>query len=97
MLESSMQGFLDDEISDQEYYDGIIRFVYSGNIRCGEYEGNQYVIKKLDFTNFIIYSEYIIDGKREIHDAFPISKNKLLRLINNHAKKQGFILRDYNY
>lgn len=96
MLET-IQTFLDNEISDQEFYDGIIRFIYSGNIRCGEYEGNQYVIQKLDLNNFVIYCEYTIDGKREIHQAFSIQKNKLLRHINDYAKKQGFIIRDYNY
>lgn len=92
-----LRGFLDDEISDQEYYDGIIRFIYSGNIRCGEYEGNLYIIQKLDLDNFIIYCEYTIDEKREVHQTFSIRKNKLIRHINNYARKQGFIIRDYNY
>ncbi|WP_010095343.1 hypothetical protein [Ornithinibacillus scapharcae] len=96
-MHKTMQDFLNSEISDQEYYDGIIRFIYSGNIRCGEYEGNLYIIHKFNLNNFIIYCEYTIDGKKEIHQSFSIQKNKLLRLINDYAKKQGFLIRDYHF
>ncbi|TCN26491.1 hypothetical protein [Mesobacillus foraminis] len=44
-MEEIVQSFLETEISDQDYYEGIIRFIYSGNIRCGEYECNQFVVK----------------------------------------------------
>ncbi|MBT2757457.1 hypothetical protein J7E71_16160 [Mesobacillus foraminis] len=89
------QSFLETEISDQDYYEGIIRFIYSGNIRCGEYECNQFVVKKMELLNFIVYEEYEINKKREIHNSFSISKNKLLGIINDYAGKQGFIIRDF--
>ena len=92
-----LKDFLETEISDQEFYDGIIRFVYSGNIRCGEYEGNQFVVKKMDLLNFIIYEEYVIDQKREIQQSFSISKNKLINEMNRYAKKQGFTIRDFKW
>lgn len=92
MLEK-MESFLANEITDQEYYDGIIDFVTSCNIRSGEYECNEYVIKKMDAFNFIIFPEYIIDGKREIHSSVSISKEKLVKLITSYARKQGFVLR----
>lgn len=38
---------------------GIIRFVLDGNIRTGEYEGNEYIIKKLNYFDFLIFKEYI--------------------------------------
>ena len=85
-----LKEFLEDEVMYQEFYDGIFDFIVSGKIRNGEYEGNLHVIKKMDLENFIIYVEHEIDGKREIHRTPSIRKNKLLRLVNRHAKKQGY-------
>ncbi|MGD6874255.1 hypothetical protein ACQCU1_19000 [Sutcliffiella horikoshii] len=93
-MQELIQSFLEDEISDQEFYDGIIDFIYSFNIRCGEYECNRFVIKKMDHLNFIIFDEYVIDGKREIHNSVSIHKNKLINLVNEYAKEQGFVLRN---
>lgn len=95
-MQEILKSFLEIEISDQEYYDGIISFIYSYNIRCGEYECNQFVVKKMDELNFIVFEEYQIDNKREIHQSFSISKHKLIKTINNYAKKQGFVQRDFN-
>ncbi|AXI08482.1 hypothetical protein CUC15_05920 [Oceanobacillus zhaokaii] len=94
-MQEILQSFLEIEISDQEYYDGIIRFIYSGNIRCGEYECNQFVVKKMDLLNFIVFEEYEINKKREIHNSFSISKNELIKTINDYAKTQGFLIRDF--
>lgn len=94
-MQEILQSFLEIEISDQEYYDGIIRFIYSGNIRCGEYECNQFVVKKMDLLNFIVFEEYEINKKREIHNSFSLSKNELIKTINDFAKKQGFLIRDF--
>ncbi|GAA0415888.1 MAG: hypothetical protein ACQEWU_07145 [Bacillota bacterium] len=92
-MQELLQSFLEDEISDQEFYDGIIDFVYSFNIRSGEYECNRFVIKKMDHLNFIIFDEYVIDDKREIHNSVSIHKNKFIKLVNEFAKKQGIIIR----
>lgn len=96
-MEEIIHSFLEVEVSNQEYYDDIIRFIYSYNIRCGEYEGNQFVVKKMDILNFIVFEEYEIDNKREIHHSFSISKKKLIKMINDYAKKQGFIFREFNW
>ncbi|MDL4839432.1 hypothetical protein [Aquibacillus rhizosphaerae] len=96
-MEEILQAFLEIEISDQEYYDGIIRFIYSGNIRSGEYEGNQFVITKMDQLNFIVYEEYVIDKKREIHNSFSISKNRLIKMINKYALKQRISIRSFHW
>ena len=57
--------FLQAEISSQELYEEIYKFIDSYHIRNGEFEGNEYVIKKMDQDNFIIFPEYIYeDGKR---------------------------------
>jgi hypothetical protein len=96
-MQEILDSFLETEITDQEYYDAIIRFIYSGNIRCGEYECNQFVIRKMDLSNFIIYEEYVINKKREIHHSFSLSKNKLLQVMNEYAKKQGFLVRSFEW
>lgn len=96
-MQEILTEFLETEITDQDYYDGIIHFIYSGNIRCGEYECNQFVVKKMDLLNYIIFEEYVIDKKREIHQSFSVSKSKLLKVINEYAKKQGFIIRNYEW
>lgn len=89
-----IQSFLEDEVSDQEYYDAIIDFIWSDNIRCGEYEGNQFVIQKVDKDNIILFEEYVIDGKREVHNAFSLHKSKLMKYINEYAHRQGFSLKN---
>ncbi|MEZ2715037.1 hypothetical protein CHH57_00200 [Niallia circulans] len=94
-MEGILESFLEVEISDQEFYDGIIDFIYNGNIRCGEYECNEFVIRKMDLLNFVVYVEYVIDDKREIHGSFSIAKNKLLQAINEYARKQGFAIRNF--
>lgn len=94
-MEEIVQSFLGVEITDQEFYEGIIDFIDNGNIRCGEYECNEFVIKKMDLLNFIVYVEYEIDKKREIHGTFSMSKITLLKTIHEYAKRQGFIMSGY--
>ncbi|PGS46514.1 hypothetical protein [Bacillus sp. AFS041924] len=94
-MKNVIESFLEDEISHQEFYDGIIDFIDSYNIRCGEYECNTFVIKKMDHLNFIIFQEYVLqDGHRTIHESFTIFKDNLISTINKFAKKQGFQIRD---
>jgi hypothetical protein len=92
-MEETLQSFLKCEVSDQDFYDGIIDFIHNGNIRCGEYECNQFVIKKMDPLNFIVFEEYVIEEVREIHHSISISKAQFSRTINEYAEKQGFIIR----
>ncbi|PEK98902.1 hypothetical protein [Bacillus sp. AFS017336] len=90
-----IESFLVDEISQQEFYDGIIDFITSYNIRCGEYECNTFVIKKMDHLNFIIYQEFVLqDGHRTIHNSITIFKDNLISKINEFASKKGFKIRD---
>lgn len=73
-------------------YEEIIHFINSYEIRNGEFECNEFVIKKMDRENFIIYPEYN-DGKGEIMitDSMSVYKNNLLNEINNYAKSKGII------
>ena len=89
--------FLAEEISYQEFYDSIYDFIADQNIRSGEYEGNIFVIKKLDRLNFIIYKEFSHgnDGHREIYNAVSIFRKDLLMALNEHAITQGFKVKGY--
>ena len=78
--------FLQAEINSKEYYDSITNFVNLNEIRRGEFEGNEYVIMKVDRDNFIIFPEYD-DGEAGIQIPFSLSiyKNRLLDAINSYA------------
>lgn len=93
-IKDIITSFLQSEINTQELYDDIINFVTSFHVRNGEFEGNEYIIKKMDQTNFIIYSEYETEQiKREIHAAFSIYRHDLIRIINSRAESIGIITR----
>lgn len=85
-----IERFLDDEISSQELYQSIYDFITSFHIRTGEFEGNYYIIKKMDQGNFIIFPENIYPDHREIPNCIAIYRNDLIDKITMHAKKQGF-------
>ncbi|MDT0003985.1 hypothetical protein QJV14_11190 [Listeria cossartiae subsp. cayugensis] len=87
----TIERFLDDEISSQEMYEAIYDFITSFHIRSGEFEGNRYIIKKMDRINFIIFPEdiYPNTGDREIPYCTSIYKNTLITRINEYAKTQG--------
>ena len=88
-----MENFLQAEINTQELYQDIIAFVKSHHIRSGEFEGNEYIIKKMDQTNYIIFSEYEDnDGNREIYAAKSIYRNCLIKQINEYATSKGISL-----
>lgn len=84
--------FLQAEINLKEYYDSITNFISLYEIRKGEFEGNEYIIMKVDRDNFIIFPEYD-DGKSgiQIPFSFSIYKNKLLDAINSYAQEKGIL------
>ncbi|NOU79310.1 hypothetical protein GC101_10495 [Paenibacillus sp. LMG 31459] len=89
-----IERFLEDEISSQELYESIYDFVTSFHIRSGEFEGNYYIIKKMDKDNFFIFPENIYpDNHREIPNCFSIYQDNLVKSINSHAKKLSFIIK----
>lgn len=77
--------FLRDEIGSEESYKNILDFIESYDIRSGEFEGNRYIIKKMDRINFFVYSEDIYpDGTREISNTTNIYKDELIKAIKEH-------------
>ena len=93
-----LNGFLRSEINNQELYNDIMAYIISFHIREGEFEGNEYVIKKLDQTNFIIFSEYVSpNGKREIHGAISLYRRQLIVSINDYARTKGLCITEFDW
>lgn len=84
--------FLQAEINSKEYYDSIMNFISLYEIRKGEFEGNEYIIMKIDRDNFIIFPEYD-DGESGIQIPFSqsIYKKDLVNEINKYAQQKGII------
>ncbi|WP_313340457.1 hypothetical protein [Lacrimispora sp.] len=88
-----MEGFLQSEINTQELYEDIIDFITSYHVRNGEFEGNEYVINKIDQTNYIIFPEYKDEnGEREVHAAEVAYRENLIKRINEYASKKNIII-----
>lgn len=87
-----IQRFLKSEINSKEFYDDIVNFITSYEIRKGEFEGNEFVIQKISRENFIIYPEYP-DGEDEIQIpyAFALYKERLLNELKKYAIEKGII------
>lgn len=81
--------FLQAEINSKEYYEGILHFITSYEIRKGEFEGNEYVILKMDRDNFILFPEYD-DGEEEKQIPFSLAiyKDNLVKVIKQYAKQK---------
>lgn len=64
-------------------YEGIIEFIISPNVRNGEYECNTFIIKKMDYLNFIIFQEYTnrTETRRAIHKATSMYVKNLIEKI----------------
>lgn len=92
-----LERFLQAETNTQELYEDVMSFIISYHIRCGEFEGNEYIIKKMDRTNFILFPEYTdADGERETHGAISIYRNNLIKEINNYAQVKGIQVIEVN-
>lgn len=84
--------FLQAEINSKEYYVGIMNFINSYEIRKGEFEGNEYVIMKMDRDNFIIFPEYDDEeGGIQIPFSLSVYKNNLIDAINRYVQMKGII------
>ena len=81
-----IKDFLYSEMSIEELYKDI----NSDEIQKGEFEGNQYILKKIDKENFILYAEYE-DKKGVVKDmsgtAQFIHKDKLIEIIEKYRKE----------
>lgn len=91
--EKILENFLSSEIQSAELYREMINFIESYEIRRGEFEGNEYIIKKLDRNNFLLYPEYGGDNGMElfIPYAMAVCKDELLKAAADRAKLNGII------
>ena len=84
--------FLQAEINSKRYYDSIMDYITSYEVRKGEFEGNEYIVMKIDRDNFIIFPEYEDRaGGIQIPFSLSIYKNSLINAINEYAKGKGII------
>ncbi len=85
-----LKNFIEAEINTKALYDEIIHFINSYEVRRGEFEGNEYVILKMDRENFIIYPEHVDrEGNLDISFSMAVYKTDLLRQINKAARYKG--------
>ncbi len=85
-----LKDFLEAEINTKELYDEMVYFINSYEVRRGEFEGNEYVILKMDRENFIIYPEHEDrKGNLDISFSMAVYKTDLLRQINKAARYKG--------
>ena len=84
--------FLYSEMSIQGLYKEIIFFINSDEIQKGEFEGNEYIVKKIDKETFILYAEYENEEGR-VKDmsgtAQFIHKDKPIEIIEKYKKENG--------
>ncbi len=87
--QKAIHEFLWNEESHIEGGIGLLEFIGDECIRRGEYEGNEWLVKKMDPMNFLLYTEYILqDGKRLVGNCIPFSKDELFKIVQD-AKQKG--------
>ncbi|MDQ0271273.1 hypothetical protein [Cytobacillus purgationiresistens] len=75
--------FLDSEIMDLETYKIIYDFIALDNFRFGEYEGNQYVIRKIN-NNHIQIEDEVATETTGIPRIELYRRGKLLHILENY-------------
>lgn len=71
--------FFHAEFGGQDRYEALAGFVGTDALRSGRYEGNEYVLEKLDPESFLMYREDEYPGGRvEVSDAALLDKDELL-------------------
>lgn len=65
--------FIEDELMDEASYQMILDFITLPNFRSGEYEGNRYVIRKVNKTYIQIEDEVAFEhtGVRQVESFTP--------------------------
>lgn len=85
-----IKNFLYSEMRIEELYKEIMFFINSDKIQKGEFEGNEYIVKKIDKENFVLYAEYE-DEEGTVKDmsgtARFICKDKLIEIIEKYKKE----------
>jgi hypothetical protein len=83
--------FLMTEASEKDLANTMLQFINSYEIRNGEFEGNSYIVRKMDCNNFIIFEEHVDQaGNKMIIKAFSIYRKELQDAIFEKAKDLGY-------
>lgn len=85
-----LKNFLEAEISSIELLEDMLMFINSNEIRKGEFEGNEYIIYKVDKENFILYPVYDVKIELQILYSLSINRNELLTAINDFVESKKF-------
>ena len=86
-----LEDFLSSETNDYELAELIIKFINCPHIRIGEFEGNEYVVKKIDRNCLQIFSDLTDNnGIRHVSKELNICREDLQKAIVNNGKKYGY-------
>ncbi|TFJ91248.1 hypothetical protein [Lentibacillus salicampi] len=75
--------FIRDEMMDIETFHLIYDFVALDNFRQGEYEGNMFVVRKIN-TNHIQLEDEVATENTSIPAVYTYAKKKFLSLLQSH-------------
>ncbi|WP_342514664.1 hypothetical protein MKY34_08035 [Sporosarcina sp. FSL K6-1522] len=83
ILPDVFEGFIDSEIMDIETYYLIYNFVALDNFRQGEYEGNMYVIRKINANHIQLENEVATENTPK-PKVYIYTKKEFLGLLQSH-------------
>lgn len=75
--------FLDTELIDLETYKTIYNFIALDNFRFGEYEGNQYIIRKINNIHIQIEDE-VATKNTGIPRVVSYRRREILHILENY-------------
>lgn len=80
---NKFESFIESEIMDIETYNLIYNFVALDNFQQGEYEGNMYVIRKIN-VNHIQLEDEVASENTHKPTVQVYTKSEFLRLLKSH-------------
>lgn len=82
-LPDIFESFIENEIMDSETFHLIYNFVALDNFRQGEYEGNMFVIRKIN-ANHIQLEDEVATENTFIPVVYTYTKGKFLSLLQSY-------------
>ena len=86
ILSDIFDSFFDSEIIDLETFQFIYNFVAMDNFRQGEYEGNMFVIRKININHIQLEDEVAIENTSK-PEVYVYTKRSFLRRLQSHRPK----------
>lgn len=92
--ERIFQDFIQCEFFDKHAEQNILHFVLNVNIRRGEYEGNEFILKKISCDCIVIFREFILaDARIDRSDYILLSTEEFINYtckITGKSREQLF-------